>query len=329
MKKLQVRRWTYHRVNTANGEIVVDKYVMVRVRELGITVKAMVLKDSPSVLSLGKLVDEHGFEYRWTKFKAPILISEDGKIVKCRTANFVPRITPIDEVRGAKAYRFTSDGEHLDGNIDISPNEPGTSSTGATHGSRSAQQINQGQDRGAKAFRCTGDIESESVQDSFPSQENDEGRVIPGYAGSKRDGKASGGQSTEVRGAKAFRLQSDVNDEVLYGPPPPKATRKRKQKRISSVSASHNMFTHFPKDPNCRVCQLTKTTRARVTTKAEKAPDDLPQPKEFADAITADHAVLNEEDTSRDGDQIVLVIQDGYTKWLQSIPCKTKSAHET
>ena len=95
------------------------------------------------------------------------------------------------------------------------------------------------------------------------------------------------------------------------------------------MSATHNMFTHFPKDPNCRVCQLTKTTRARVTTKAEKAPDDLPQPKQFADAITADHAILNEEDTSRDGDQIVLVIQDGYTKWLQSIPCKTKSAHET
>ena len=55
----------------------------------------MVLEDSPSVLSLGKLVDEHGFEYRWTKHNVPILISEDGKVIKCRTANFVPRITAI------------------------------------------------------------------------------------------------------------------------------------------------------------------------------------------------------------------------------------------
>ena len=247
-----------------------------------------------------------------------------GRLFKCRTANFVPRITPIDEVRGAQASAgFDLDGETLDGNIDISPNEPGVSSKDMS-----------GSDRGAKAFADKGKnkpiprLTRQFVQDSFSSQENDESRDIPGYAGSKIDGKASGGHSDARLRSESVRVSPDV-DEVLYGPPPPKATRKRKQKRISSVSASHNMFTHFPKDPNCRVCQLAKTTRARVTTKAEKAPDDLPLPKQFADAITADHAILNEEDTSRDGDQIVLVIQDGYTKWLQSIPCKTKSAHET
>ena len=168
-----------YKVNTANGEIIIDKFATVRVRELGITVKAMVLKDSPSVLSLGKLVDEHGFEYRWTKFKAPILISEDGKIIKCRTANFVPRITPIDSFRGAKATAgYELDGETLDGNIDISPNEPGVSSKDTSDSIRGAKApAAMGKSRPIPRLR------KEFIQDSFSSQENDEGRVAPGNAG--------------------------------------------------------------------------------------------------------------------------------------------------
>ena len=123
---------------------------------------------------------------------------------------------------------------------------------------------------------------------------------VPSNGGSQ--GRADTGEPSPV-----------VSDEVLYGPVPPRAKQKRKPKRMTSVSASHNLFTHFPKCPNCRVCQLAKTTRARVTTKAEKAPDDLPEPKQFADAITADHAILNEEDQSRSGDQVVLVVPVSYS----------------
>ena len=58
-------------------------------------------------------------------------------------------------------------------------------------------------------------------------------------------------------------------------------------------------------------------------------PDDLPQPQAFADAITADHAIINEDDQSRDEDRVACVIQDQYTHWLQSFASHSKSAEET
>ena len=63
--------------------------------------------------------------------------------------------------------------------------------------------------------------------------------------------------------------------------------------------------------------------------KTHGAPDDNPEPKEFADAITADHAIINEDDKSRDGDRVALVIQDRATQWLQSFASGTKSASDT
>ena len=45
--------------------------------------------------------------------------------------------------------------------------------------------------------------------------------------------------------------------------------------------------------------------------------------------ITADHAILNNDDVSREGDQVVLVIQDQFTKWLQAYPSASKNTHET
>ena len=32
----------------------------------------------------------------------------------------------------------------------------------------------------------------------------------------------------------------------------------------------HNLFTHFPKDPNCEICRRTKISRALCTRNPEK-----------------------------------------------------------
>ena len=45
-------------------------------------------------------------------------------------------------------------------------------------------------------------------------------------------------------------------------------------------------------------------------TKGEPDPDGLPVPTAWGDAVTADHKVLNDEDASRDGDKLALVILD-------------------
>ena len=106
--------------------------------------------------------------------------------------------------------------------------------------------------------------------------------------------------------------------------------RKRKQRKKScQPCSSHNMFTHFPMDPNCEICRSCKLQRARCATMPHGKPDDLPKPTAFADAITADHAILNEDDQSRSQDRVALVIQDRFTNWLQAYASKTKNAHDT
>ena len=69
--------------------------------------------------------------------------------------------------------------------------------------------------------------------------------------------------------------------------------------------------------------------RARHGSRVHGEPDDLPEPKAFAESITADHKILNEHHQSRHYDQVCLVILDRFTQWLQSYACKSKNAHDT
>ena len=52
-----------------------------------------VLDNTPAVLSLGKLCDEHGYSYEWINGQKPHLI-EDGIRIICNTENFVLIVVP-------------------------------------------------------------------------------------------------------------------------------------------------------------------------------------------------------------------------------------------
>ena len=52
-------------VKTANGQVQTNEEATVYVRELDIFLTMKVLEDTPAVLSLGKLCDEHGHLYEW------------------------------------------------------------------------------------------------------------------------------------------------------------------------------------------------------------------------------------------------------------------------
>ena len=72
-------------------------------------------------------------------------------------------------------------------------------------------------------------------------------------------------------------------------------TSPEKKVIIGSHSrGSHNLFTHYPKDPNCNLCRITESTRARCRTKSRNRKSDARSEK-FRDLITADSKVLNEE----------------------------------
>ena len=61
-------------VITANGEVQTHEEATVYVNELDIFLTMKVLENTPAVLSLGKLCDEHGYSYEWSNGQKPHLI---------------------------------------------------------------------------------------------------------------------------------------------------------------------------------------------------------------------------------------------------------------
>ena len=88
----------------------------------------------------------------------------------------------------------------------------------------------------------------------------------------------------------------------------------------------HSVYTHFPKDRNCEICQRTKITRAPCRRRIGRA---VPRAEIFGDLITADHKVLSDNCESRNNHRYAVVVQDLATQWIQACPCKTKTSQET
>ena len=86
-----------------------------------------------------------------------------------------------------------------------------------------------------------------------------------------------------------------------------------------------SVYTHFPEDRNCEICQRTKITRAPCRRRNGGA---VPRAENFGDLIRPDHKVLSENCESRNNHRYAIVVQDLATQWIQSYPCKTKTSQE-
>ena len=71
----------------------------------------------------------------------------------------------------------------------------------------------------------------------------------------------------------------------------------------------HIVYTHFPKDRNCEICQRTKITRAPCRRRNGGA---VPRAEKFGDLITADHKVLSDNWESRNNHR--------YQSWYRTWP---------
>ena len=69
-------------VMTANGEVQTrEEEATVYVKELDLFVTVVLLDETPTVLSLGKLSEDHGYTYHWTSGQKPHL-TKNGKRIK-------------------------------------------------------------------------------------------------------------------------------------------------------------------------------------------------------------------------------------------------------
>ena len=80
-------------VMTANGEVHTREEATVYVKEFDLFVTVMLLEQTPAVLSLGKLCEDHGYTYHWTTGQTPHL-SKKGKRIDGNVSNYVPFIVP-------------------------------------------------------------------------------------------------------------------------------------------------------------------------------------------------------------------------------------------
>ena len=64
-----------------------------KVKELFLVVTVMLLEETPAVLFLGKLCEDHGYAYHWTSGQKPHL-TKNGKRIDCKKSNYVPFVIP-------------------------------------------------------------------------------------------------------------------------------------------------------------------------------------------------------------------------------------------
>ena len=68
---------------TANGEVLTKGEATENVKELELFVTVMLLEETPAVLSLGKLCEDHGYTYHWTSGQKPRLTKKGKNIELC------------------------------------------------------------------------------------------------------------------------------------------------------------------------------------------------------------------------------------------------------
>ena len=78
----------------------------------------------------------------------------------------------------------------------------------------------------------------------------------------------------------------------------------------------HSVFSHFPKDRNCEICERTKITRVPCR---RRNGGSVPRAENFGDLITADHKVPSDNCESRNNHRYAVVVQDLATQWIPSI----------
>ena len=74
-------------VLTARGEVHTHKEAQVFVHDLNLIVTVQVLDETPAVLSLGQLCEDHGYSFEWVSGPKPRL-TKDGKTIICKNGQF-------------------------------------------------------------------------------------------------------------------------------------------------------------------------------------------------------------------------------------------------
>jgi hypothetical protein len=80
-------------LHTANGECRPNGSIVMDVKPLNETSSALVLENTPNVLSVGLRCMEYGYSFHWPSGQVPYLVTPDGFRVDCEVENNVPTLS--------------------------------------------------------------------------------------------------------------------------------------------------------------------------------------------------------------------------------------------
>ena len=202
------------------------------VKELDPFVTVMLLEETPAVLSLGKLCEDHGYTYHWTSGQKPHL-TKNGKRIDCQKSNYVPFVVP-----GLSASSFTtptatsSSSSSQNSVFDVSryTENPVPERSGSMGEERRGNPLHRNEGR--------------------EDEQSDKLHELPDWLQQFRENLVDERTLSEPRGNPelGYRDSSSSSHEL------PKVS----QAKVEPGSGKHTVYTHFPKDPNCDICLKTK-----------------------------------------------------------------------
>ena len=251
-------------VITANGKVQTHEEATVYVKEFDIFLTMKVLENTPAVLSLGKLCDETRYSFEWINGQKPHLI-KNGIRIQCNTENFVLIVVPgfVNEFSLKLPYFTIHD--TFQGRKLIIPSLPHSLSTSTlmTSSRRLIIQITLQQSCQAKVWK------GKNGGDPYSSETSEELLKRP-----TKNPKLNKNENHEkVRGDPCSDIPECLQEfrEILLDERVPdhrdshaSSSHEPSLQPMGSVDlGKHSVFTHFPKDRNCEVCQRgPKITRA-------------------------------------------------------------------
>ena len=227
-------------VITANGEVQTHEEATVYVEELGFFLTMKVLENTPAVLSLGKLCDENGYSYEWINGQKPHLI-ENGIRIQCNTENFVPIVVPgLSSSSSSSSHPSTS----------MTPsrqesNHPTSSSCSSTS---PTTMLSESETREREDLSGT---DSHPAPVSSSHVERTE-RGVPLYSEIPKWLQEFRENLVDDRVPERRDSHASASHEPSLEPTPTRSVELGK----------HCVYSHFPKDRHCEICQMTKITRA-------------------------------------------------------------------
>ena len=78
---------------TATDEVQTREEATANVKKLDFFVKVLFLEETPTVLSIGKLCEDHGYTYQWSSGQKPHL-TKNGRRIDCNMSNYLPFVVP-------------------------------------------------------------------------------------------------------------------------------------------------------------------------------------------------------------------------------------------